>query len=563
MKFFRNIFSLLAALCLTATALASEVDSVIIRVSLHDDGSALVTERWQIYVTGQITEWYKVIGNLGDMTVGGLQVIDEEGHQFVSEGDEWDIDRSLEEKAGRCGIVRKENGCELCWGVGSSGSHEFTITYSLGGLVQSHEDMDGFNFMFLARGQNPAPQYAEVRIFKEDTTFSSDNSRIWAFGFNGEINFEDGSIVARSNEPFSEKSGLIVLAGFSKGIFSPAVEGKGTFDDLRAKAFKGSSYKQESGIDFWSLIFYLAIGLGILAVIYAFIADAINRRKRRKELLGCKNVKDVPWFRSVPAEGSLRKAFNVYKTFKPDSQAKKNLIAAYVMRLFYKKAFSVTLDRKGRKVLQINEYADSSAGSAIDAGGATSSSDEKDLRCEKSLYEILKDAAGENGIMEKNELKRWSATESNSKLLADWVDDADDKLSLWSLKAKEVREVFGLKNYLQEFTLIDERGVAEVQLWNNYLIFATLFGIADRVYKEIKHICPDYEKLAGLSVEGEDFDLSDVIFMTHLYSTNMYESAFLNSVESSLSDSGRGFGGGSSFGGGGGFSGGGFGGGGR
>ena len=160
-------------------------------------------------------------------------------------------------------------------------------------------------------------------------------------------------------------------------------------------------------------------------------------------------------------------------------------------------------------------------------------------------------------------MKRWSATESNSKLLADWVDDADDKLSLWSLKAKEVREVFGLKNYLQEFTLIDERGVAEVQLWNNYLIFATLFGIADRVYKEIKHICPDYEKLAGLSVEGEDFDLSDVIFMTHLYSTNMYESAFLNSVESSLSDSGRGFGGGSSFGGGGGFSGGGFGGGGR
>ena len=356
MKFFRNIFSLLAALCLTATALASEVDSVIIRVCLHDDGSALVTERWQIYVTGQITEWYKVIGNLGDMAVGGLQVIDEEGHQFVSEGDEWDIDRSLEEKAGRCGIVRKENGCELCWGVGSFGSHEFTITYSLGGLVQSHEDMDGFNFMFLARGQNPAPQYSEVRIFKEDTTFSSDNSRIWAFGFNGEINFEDGSIVARSNEPFSEKNGLIVLAGFSKGIFSPAVEGKGTFDDLRAKAFKGSSYKQESGIDFWSLIFYLAIGLGILAVIYAFIADAINRRKRRKELLGCKNVKDVPWFRSVPAEGSLRKAFNVYKTFKPDSQAKKNLIAAYVMRLFYKKAFSVTLDRKGRKVLQINEY---------------------------------------------------------------------------------------------------------------------------------------------------------------------------------------------------------------
>lgn len=563
MKFFRNIFSLLAALCLTATAFASKVDSVIIRVSLHDDGSALVTERWQIDVSNDITEWYKVIGNLGDMTVGGLQVLDEEGHQFVSEGDDWDIDRSLEEKAGRCGIVRKDNGCELCWGVGSYGHHEFTITYSLGGLVQRHEDMDGFNFMFLSRGQNPAPQYAEVRIFKEDTTFSSDNSRIWAFGFNGEINFENGSIVASSSEPFYEKSGLIILAGFSKGIFSPTVEGKGTFDDLRAKAFKGSSYKQKNGIDIFGIIFYLVIGFGILAVIYAFIADAINRRKRRKELLGCKNVKDVPWFRSVPAEGSLRKAFNVYKTFKPDNKVEKNLIAAYVMRLFYKKAFSVTLDRKGRKVMQINEYADSSASSGIDAGGAVSSRDEKDLRCEKSLYEILKEAAGENGILEKNELKRWSAKQSNSKLLADWADDADDKLSLWSLKAKEVREVFGLKNFLQEFTLIDDRGVAEIQLWNNYLIFATLFGIADRVYKEIKHICPDYEKLAGLSMVGEDINLSDVIFMTHLYSTNMYESAFINSAKSTFSGSSGGFGGGSSFGGGGGFSGGGFGGGGR
>ena len=569
MRLLRHIFSWLAALCITGALHASEVDSVLINVKLSDDGSALVTELWQIDADDSITEWYRVIDNLGDMTVRDLQV-QENGRSFISEGDDWDIDRSLEEKAGRCGIVRKKDGCELCWGIGSEGPHTFIISYTLTGLVKGYDDMDGFNFMFLARNQSDPPQYVEATIFKDSIAFSSDNARIWGFGFNGEVNFEDGSIVARSTEPFVERSGLIVLAGFNKGIFSPGITGSGTFGDMVEEALKGSDYEENDGssISFFEIIVIGLIGLVALLVIYAFIDDIIKKKKRRRELLGCKSTKDVPWFRSVPAHGSIRKSYNVYKTIDHDGKASQQLIAAYVMRLFYKKALSVTIDEKGRKVMKINEYPDSTDESAknakVDAGGVVASNDQSDMDLEKKLHEILQKAAGENGLLENKELRRWSRNDANSKLIYNWMNKADDSSTVFTLDAKDVREVFGLRNFLQDYTLIEERGVAEVGLWNNYLIFASLFGIADKVYKEIKKICPDYEQLAGLSIGDESIDLIDVILMSNYYSSNMYLSASTFTPDS-IPSSGRGggFGGFSSFGGGGGFSGGGSGGGGR
>ena len=120
-----------------------------IDVELQDDGSALVREVWEIDVAGSITEWYLGKENLGKIDISGLSVSDESGTTYASEGTDWDIDRTREEKAFRCGLVRKSGGYELCWGVGSNGPHTYTVSYTLTGLVKGYSDKDGFNFMFI------------------------------------------------------------------------------------------------------------------------------------------------------------------------------------------------------------------------------------------------------------------------------------------------------------------------------------------------------------------------------------------------------------------------------
>ncbi len=54
------------------------------------------------------------------------------------------------------------------------------------------------------------------------------------------------------------------------------------------------------------------------------------------------------------------------------------------------------------------------------------------------------------------------------------------------------RTVPQFKNYLSDFSLINERQAKEVALWHAYLTFASLYGIADQVLKEFKSLYPEY-----------------------------------------------------------------------
>ena len=121
--------------------------------------------------------------------------------------------------------------------------------------------------------------------------------------------------------------------------------------------------------------------------------------------------------------------------------------------------------------------------------------------------------------------------------------------------------MLGFREFLKDFTLTGERNVIEVHLWQEYLVFGALLGVADQVAKQLKDIDPVlFEKTVG-------YDYGT--FHTVLYNMDSLSRAITNArssyVSSTFSGGGSsgGFGGHTSFGGGGGFSGGGHGGGGR
>ena len=51
-----------------------------------------------------------------------------------------------------------------------------------------------------------------------------------------------------------------------------------------------------------------------------------------------------------------------------------------------------------------------------------------------------------------------------------------------------------------DFSKINDRKGQEVALWEDYLIYAQLMGIADKVETQFEYIYPDYKKLMKISV---------------------------------------------------------------
>ena len=55
---------------------------------------------------------------------------------------------------------------------------------------------------------------------------------------------------------------------------------------------------------------------------------------------------------------------------------------------------------------------------------------------------------------------------------------------------KELGELVGFKHYLEDFSLVAERGVQEIPIWQELLSYALLFGIADKLAEQMREVYP-------------------------------------------------------------------------
>lgn len=113
-------------------------------------------------------------------------------------------------------------------------------------------------------------------------------------------------------------------------------------------------------------------------------------------------------------------------------------------------------------------------------------------------------------------------------------------------------KLYGLKKYLEEFSNMDTKEVMEVKLWDEYLMFAYLFGIADKVARQMKNMYPEIVT----AMEQSNFDYNTVVFINRISVNTVSAASSARSAAQSYSSGGGGFssggGGGGSFGGGGG-----------
>ena len=187
---------------------------------------------------------------------------------------------------------------------------------------------------------------------------------------------------------------------------------------------------------------------------------------------------------------------------------------------------------------------------------------------ETQLYKMLLDAS-QDGVLEENEFKRWCNRHYNTilrwfdkmidnqtlKLQASGMVEETEKKTLGIIKSKvynvspimmeEAIKMKGLKNFLKEFTLIDKREAIEVTLWEEYLMYAQIFGIADKVAAQFKKLYPEVIT---------DYSYNSIIFIRTVSYSGMRSAYSARSNAYSSGGGGRssGGGGGGSRGGGGG-----------
>ena len=530
--------------------------SINIDATLNDNGSADIVDTRIMDIDEQGTECYIVISNMEGSLIKNFSVTDERGVEYVKMQN-WNTGLSREEKNDHCGIIEKVDGYELCWGMGEKGPHTYKIRYTVTDVVRRYKDADGFNYMFVNQGLSPIPEdvIVIIRAPHLEGGLTKDNVKVWGFGYEGLCIIEDG-VVKVSTNYMTYESSVIVMIELEKGLLHPEMIEKIKFKKIRKNAFKGSKYEGPAWYEKlwhaiianpWSSLFCLLMGFGI---IYMIILGIYTKYQRKKML------KTVNWYRDIPLNGDLIHAKQLYSAFYFFFGAKtENYVTAIVMRLILTKALSIEQrpNSKGQvaQCIVIGKY-----------NNAEQTHDDDIIHY---LYDIFQKAAGKDNILQHNELEIWMKDNKDDVMKLNEMLNKNITLHEAMKEMEDVRKVFGLKKFLQDFTLANERHAVEVALWNDYLVYATLFGIADQVKADMKIINPDFLKIDDIAQSLNDETMLPMLVSSTITTANWVKSE-VEREKRSDSDSGWGWsssggGGWSSFGGGGGFRGGGFGGG--
>ena len=485
------IVAFLCAILLCTPALAaSRVPEMELNVALRPDGSAHITQVWTTD-TDEGTEFYLGCRDSGYLTITDFSVSDQNGSYVYVEG--WDVDASFEEKANRCGILETGEGVELCWGISEYGENRYTIEYVLHDLVGSYSDADGFNHRFVDE-MNFFPTDVALTIRNQDGTSLTDEiCDIWAFGFDGQIRFEDGVIRAWSEEPLERDQHMTVMVSLEKGVLSPRRAVEDSFETVKERALVGSDYGDGEDAE-WDdepltagdVLLFAAIILTpvllILLLVVLLVKVGKARRKKRMEQAG--------YFRDAPNDGNLNVTYQLglcSGLCKEDA-----LLGAYLMRLISQGCLESTDNSIDAESVRLRLDHAPQSGNAY----------------EDALYTILEAAAGADGVLDPNELERYCG--QNYVPLSRFMESCErsgkqtlirsgclkgavlgnDK-DLTKKGQQGLDEVYGLKHFLLDFSLIHERGVKEAVIWQDYMVYALMLGIADKLEAQIQELYPD------------------------------------------------------------------------
>jgi len=557
MKYLKYIIFSLVLILFSTKVYANDIKKITMDIYVDNNGEAHITEKWTAKLSSG-TEGYKPYYNLGESKIYDYKVsMDDKEYTTL---DYWNVEATFDEKSYKAGINPVDNGYELCFGISKYGENTYTLKYNVSNFVSQTEDADMIYWQLIPYDLSDKPDYVYIKIYSDFEY--ADDLDVWGYGnYGGYAYVYDGYIELVHESELDSNEYMTVLVKFPKNTFNTSSILEQNFDYYLDMAEDGATtYSDKTSIAdviiniisfiFTILPFIIVFGIAL------FSNSSDYGTKKLKFSKGYKNFKDVPYFRDIPCDKDIFKAYWIACQYGLVKQKTDFLGAILLKWLKNGNVESINISENinsKKKFLKNNEK-------SIKLVNQNNLND-----TEKELYEMMLKAAGD-GVLESNEFTRWCKINYN-KILK-WFNKVIDDVTMNyvslgliteekktfskhyivndSLKI-EADKMAGLKKFLNEFSNIKERESIEVNLWEEYLMYAQIFGIAKKVAKEFKKLYPDV-------ITDEYYN--DIIFI-HTISTNGVQAASAaRSRAESYSAGGGGFssggGGGGSFGGGGG-----------
>lgn len=522
----------------------NNIYNIDIKVYLDEDGNADIEEIWNVKGSDG-TEWYKVLNNMGNMELSNYKVY-MDGNLLNYK--EWDVNESLSEKKGYYGINKTYDSLELCFGKYDYNKHTFKLEYELSNFIFNTDDAQViyYNFIDKLSNVNFDSFTLEISSFYE----FPDTLDVWGYGYKGYAYVYDGKIYM-SNESDMDGNYTVLLAKFPLNTFNTTNKTKyDTFDEVYNMAEQGTfdyDYSNNS-FGFFNFIF------GILNFLMFFLPFIIVFLIARGTLYGYKdnkviNKKNTEFFRDIPCNKDIYYA-NALANLNKWSKSSASILGAILLKWIREDKVQI-LKEKSTKIILKKEV-------------------QLDIKEEQELYDMMYKASVD-GILESKELERWAKNNYSKylnlfdKIKNNKIKELRDQGHIYKrtnrkeCKYKNVmddvlyedsKKLYGLKLFLEEFSAINTKEAIEVKLWDEYLMFAYIFGIADKVAKQFKNLYPEYIE----NLDNIDFDT--IIFLNVISTRSVSAASTARSRAQSYSSGGGGFssggGGGGSFGGGGG-----------
>ena len=542
---------------------ANSISSINMDIFIDNNGDAIVNETWDAYVDSG-TEGYHPYFNIGNSKIIMESAsMDNEAYQVLSY---WDINKSLSDKAYSAGVYESGNEVDLCFGISNYGQHKYEIKYKITNFVLSLVDADMVYWTLFPYDFNATPNKVYIKIhsdFKYEDTLD-----VWGYGnYGGTAYVYDGYIEMNSPDKLTKDQYMTILVKFPKGTFNTSNISNNEFDYYYNMANENSKkYKNKKTASTLFTIFTIVINFLIYGIPIFVVVLLSSKYKTHKETYefgstGNKIRDDCPNFRDIPCNKDIYRAYFIANKYHISTK-KENMLGALLLK--WLRDGNVKVEKVEKKKIFGTKIIDN----------IVFVKRPENIELENKMYDWMYEAS-KDGKLEENEFKKW-CNKRYYKIL-NWFDDIIDyeknelikegkivineETSKHSITKKyvvdsslmtEAEQLQGLKKFLKEFTLIKEKEPIEVHLWNEYLIYAQIFGMAKEVAKQFKKLYPeinDYMNQYGYSYDS-------IYFLHNVSNTGMKSASTAQARANSYSSGGGGFssggGGGGSFGGGGG-----------
>ena len=521
-----------------------------INVRINKDGSADI-ESIMDFEPSKGTEYFVPINNLGKSEIVNFKVSEiKNGKEVPYESlESWNTKKTREEKAKKSGVVKTDKGYELCFGFGEYQRKTFILRYRVTNFIKLLKDSDMIYWQFVNKGLSAAPGEVKLTITKGEGSFDNTNSKIWAFGNKGTIEFSDGKIVFNSLTGLTSSNYVTVLVQLNKGDITSGETIDKDFSYYKDLAFKGSDYTKKADKKSSNKIFYVAGGIIVAIVVLVKIFGKKKSNGYQKGDFKGEYYRDIP-------EKEWWKLSDILEDIGFDGQ--ESIIRAYFLKWIQEKILIPVTEKKGLI------FKKDTLALKIKSGF----NNDFEEKVERKLFAMFAGAAGADGILQENEFSDYLEDTDNQEEFESIEEDLEElsneyasKNDLFEKSSKgkyshtysEKGKEFTAKlvknyNYLKDFSLLSEREISEIKVWKNLLIYATLYDVADEVEKQLKKLSPEFLRNIDMDVES----LHTAVIYSNAFS-NDFVDAYSRSVEEA-SDGGGGFtsigGGDDSFGGG-------------